>query len=293
MTAILEASAMTDAQRAAFTAKLEALIAQRDQLAEDAVLRAWTLLEDVRRQVAERLASAGGFDAYHLPQVLSALKTLGVEFAADYRAELSQRIDAAWALGQEGLDAALSSSGVSIGSFAMDTTQLAILQGMSADLVARVSADTIAAISAEIQRGVLGGQTVFQTMRRITDILGSQTALRAGGSPTVVAPGIAYRAEMITRTETLAAYDLANYARSLDAVKTFRQVYGQDGLVNTWFTAGDGRVRLSHARLHGKTVKVGQEFAPGLRFPHDPRASAREKINCRCRVIQRLTLKEV
>lgn len=293
MTAILEASAITDAQRAAFAAKLEALLDQRDQLAEDAVRRAWVLLEDLRRQVATELTTATGFDAYHLPKVLAAIERLGRDFAAQYQWDLSQRIDTAWALGHEGLDAALSSAGVSIGTFALDTTQLALVHGMTTDLITRISADTIAAISTEIQRGVLGGQTVFQTMRRITDLLGSQAALRAGGSPTFVAPGIAYRAELIARTEMLTAYDLANYARSLDAVKTFRQVYGQDGMMNTWYTAGDGRVRLSHVGLHGKTVKVGQEFKPGLRFPHDPRASAKEVINCRCRVVQKITLKEV
>ena len=49
-----------------------------------------------------------------------------------------------------------------------------------------------------------------------------------------------------------------------------------------WLTQGDGRVRDSHAAIHGERVDIGAAFSNGLRFPHDPLGPASETVNCRC-----------
>jgi len=54
-----------------------------------------------------------------------------------------------------------------------------------------------------------------------------------------------------------------------------------------WSTAQDEGVRESHAE-YGRLPprRFGQQFAPGLRFPHDPMCTdASEVINCRCMLI--------
>lgn len=265
--------AVSAAKLAAFRAKIETIIDQRDRLATEAVTRAWSLLEDLRRQVSLELTTAGGYDAYHLPRLKAALDQLGKDFAARYADDLAGRIDASWALGSDALGSAAKAADVSLGAFQFDKTALEIVQGMTADLVTKVSAETITAISGQVQRGVLGGQTVFETMTTITDLLGSK-GYKMGK---YVAEGIASRAETITRTEMLRAYNVANYARAQDAA----DIVGY----HTWSTARDGRVRPSHEMLDGETVKIGEEFLPGLRYPGDPGADAEETINCRCRVI--------
>ncbi len=53
-------------------------------------------------------------------------------------------------------------------------------------------------------------------------------------------------------------------------------------LQKEWITAGDARVRDSHAALDGVTVGNEETFPNGLRFPADPNGSPSEVYNCRC-----------
>lgn len=276
MTQLLEA--VSAVKKRAFVKKMQELLDKRDRMATTAVHRAWGLLEDLRKSVALELTSASGFDAFQLPRLRTALDQLGKDFAAQYQADLAGRIDAAWALGSDAIQQGMQAAEMGAAPFILDTKQLQIAQGLSADLVTKLSAETVAKISTEISRGMLGGQTMFETMRGVTDLLGSKAAIGAKGNLKFVADGIAYRAEMISRTEMLRAYNLANYSRSQDAAQ-----HGVE--YHEWVTAGDGRVRQSHADLNGMIVKVGEEFAPGLRFPVDPQGEAEDTINCRCRTI--------
>jgi len=50
-----------------------------------------------------------------------------------------------------------------------------------------------------------------------------------------------------------------------------------------WVTAGDDRVRQSHADIHGEIVVVGELFSNGLRYPLDESGPSEEWVNCRCR----------
>lgn len=82
----------------------------------------------------------------------------------------------------------------------------------------------------------------------------------------------AARSLRIARTETA---QVAGTAR-------FLGMEGEGILKHRWTTAGDEVVRVSHARLDGKVVPIGEEFAAGLRYPSDPAGPAGEVINCRC-----------
>lgn len=85
-----------------------------------------------------------------------------------------------------------------------------------------------------------------------------------------------YRAERIARTEALTAVSLGQYAAFKDVAEVI------PGMELMWMTAGDSRVRDSHADLDGDRVKSGGKFNNGLMFPRDPAGSADETINCRC-----------
>jgi hypothetical protein len=55
-----------------------------------------------------------------------------------------------------------------------------------------------------------------------------------------------------------------------------------------WLTAGDDRVRETHAEADGQIVPIDQEFDVGgeaLDYPGDPSGSDEEVCNCRCTVI--------
>ena len=62
------------------------------------------------------------------------------------------------------------------------------------------------------------------------------------------------------------------------AVSWSAQKYAQDNKFkeNTWHTAGDQRVRAKHKPNNGVTVKIGDVFPSGERYPGE------NSINCRC-----------
>lgn len=49
-----------------------------------------------------------------------------------------------------------------------------------------------------------------------------------------------------------------------------------------WISSRDASVRPSHQLLDGKIVKIDEEFKPGLAYPGDYRAPAKEVVRCRC-----------
>lgn len=89
------------------------------------------------------------------------------------------------------------------------------------------------------------------------------------------------QAMRLVRTESTTA---ANYA----ATQTANDLFGSDGYEKEWLTAIDGRERPAHREANGQRVAADQPFYVGgeyLRFPSDPSASAKNRINCRCTIL--------
>lgn len=100
---------------------------------------------------------------------------------------------------------------------------------------------------------------------------------------------LAYRAKTIARTEALRAVHAASdeaMQQMIDAgLATAQQVE------RTWITAGDERVRSSHAALNGTIRHQGEAWQAAhgtLRFPGDPDAPASETVFCRCNLATRI-----
>lgn len=93
-----------------------------------------------------------------------------------------------------------------------------------------------------------------------------------------------YRAEMIARTEGITAMHAS-------ADEAYRQAIASgkvdaEAITRTWHTAGDDRVRDTHAAMNGQKVGFFADFvSPSgarLRYPGDPNAPAAERVACRC-----------
>ena len=52
-----------------------------------------------------------------------------------------------------------------------------------------------------------------------------------------------------------------------------------------WRTAGDNRVRDSHAAIDGEEVDINALFSNGLKRPKDPNGRPEEVYNCRCTIL--------
>lgn len=88
------------------------------------------------------------------------------------------------------------------------------------------------------------------------------------------------RAMTIARTETHKAANTTQYTKAEWAAQ-------ESGLKVEveWIATNDGRVRDSHRHVDGQKRPMGQTFNVGgeaMRYPSDPRASAKNTINCRC-----------
>ena len=100
---------------------------------------------------------------------------------------------------------------------------------------------------------------------------------------------IKYRAEVIGRTEALRAVHAGNdeaYRQAIDGGAIARAE-----IQRTWVTARDERVRPTHRAAGGQVRGLDEPFIVGgaqLRYPGDPRAPARETVQCRCALTTRL-----
>lgn len=105
---------------------------------------------------------------------------------------------------------------------------------------------------------------------------------------------VVYRSEVIGRTESLRATHEGNEEMLEQAYDD--DIIARDDVVREWHTAGDGRVRESHASMSGQTRRPGQPFVTGdgyyLRYPGDPSAPAGENLQCRCVVSTRIATDE-
>jgi SPP1 gp7 family putative phage head morphogenesis protein len=119
----------------------------------------------------------------------------------------------------------------------------------------------------EIVSSVSRGDSITDTIRSVARALGTPGQLTG-------------KAETIARTETLTAVSIGQAA----AMKNAKEVI--PGLKKVWLTAGDNRVRDSHAELNGDTIPTEEQFSNGLNYPRDTEAlDPAEVINCRCTLL--------
>jgi hypothetical protein len=100
---------------------------------------------------------------------------------------------------------------------------------------------------------------------------------------------LSYRAETIARTESLAAVHQGTDNMYFQAISD--GILDENNMEQTWKTASDERVRGSHRPMNGQKRKMGEAFTSGLgnslRYPGDPEAPVRDRIDCRCIKITR------
>jgi len=97
---------------------------------------------------------------------------------------------------------------------------------------------------------------------------------------------LAYRGEVIARTETLASLNAGKQEGIQQLIDAGKLQSSQ--VTKVWRATGDGRTRDSHAAMDGQAVAYGQPFTTPdgaqMMHPHDSSlgAPASETIQCRC-----------
>lgn len=247
------------------------------------------MLAEVRSGLVAQIAGIPStdvsFQAAHMRALLAAVDAASTEINTRMGSHMASTVDTAWNAGTQDTNTLvyLGGGNPSLLPIHISTDALAISQTAAADMVRYVSGDFRARARSAITLGVLGQRPAFQIMQDVAELLRTQ--------PTRQDPRLgttAYQAERIVRTETNAVYSLASHLRQNQAVDI-----AMPQALKTWITAHDIRVRPSHV-LAGQRYGRGGDPGPvpfptaymvggeAMQHPHDPKASAKERINCRC-----------
>lgn len=151
---------------------------------------------------------------------------------------------------------------------------------------ALTGADTVppAAAAAAIVSAAYAGEAITGFLAELAEVL-HDTQLDAEGIWDLerAVTGFYMSAEpaLVARIAETCAVATINGAADVAAEHAY------PGVIRTWITRGDDRVRPAHKALQGKTLPVGTPYTVGgasLRYPGDPFAPIALTVNCRCRL---------
>jgi hypothetical protein len=253
----------------AFAARVAELLAEVETLTDEGLERIAKLVEDTRREIASQLASVDpdSFTAAHLQTLRARLRAAIASLLDDYGDEVDDLLTQGAALGAElgGLAGGATEAAVPRGL-------LAVLQNYSATLITGLGDYARKRIDVVIAQATLGSLTPHAAIRRIAGELPARSVFRSLHS----------RAEAIVRTEVNRAFSVATQARMTEVAE------GAPGLKKKWLTAGDTRVRRTHAEVSGTIVLATESFSVNgyaAMYPRDPVLPAKETVNCRCHAV--------
>jgi hypothetical protein len=258
-----------------------------DRLDRVTAARAVQLVRDLRGEVLSMIGEFG-LDPGLRAQMEGRLLELQNRLQARYGELLGTASEEAYRLGADAVDRPLGSIGVVGVTSAIARRSLEILTDFSAELVSEYAADTIQRLRRPVILGTTGLLDMTRVQQEIRRIIPAKRILVRGRSRLI---GPEARAEMIARTEVNRVYGAGQQVRQEEIQRGLNVK-----LRKRWVSLLDSRVRDTHRAIHGATVGIDEDFilpppsGRGLarderaRFPRDPRLSAGNSVNCRCRV---------
>jgi hypothetical protein len=270
---------MTDAERRRlFNAERRRVEARMAALGRSTLHKVLALLTNAQQQIRAAIAEQPIQQEKAARRVNTALRRFRVEGAALWTAGIAQ----AWQLGVDLVDEPLAAAGVvlsararplreaaSVGSDikGVSERQLAAMQEFMVDRIADISVEARDAIKVQLGLAVSGAQSVSDTIANVDQILGGNARRRAS---------------TITNTELNRAFAAATYERMLESSQRV------PGLCKQWRRSGKIHSRIEHDLIDGQVRPVKEPFQVGaeqLRYPRDPRGSAKNTINCGCKIL--------
>lgn len=225
------------------------------------------LLRSADRDLASILAGMpSDFQAFQLPVIQQSIRRTLAELGDDMAASAAAGAESGWRAGVDLVDAPIQAGGVAIKGWLpeIDRTQLMAMRSFLTDRLKDVAADATNKINGELGMVLIGAKSPSDAVSAVSGILGD---------------GSRGRALTITRTEIGRAFSVASQQRYEQA----REV--MPGLKKQWRRSGKLHSRLSHDLADGQIVGTDKPFMVGgeaLRFPRDPKGSAKNTINCGC-----------
>lgn len=256
--------------------RIRAVYRRAATIEERSVRAQLQLLGQMRRSLLGSIAEATGFRLFHLNQVLAAIdqEILRGRAAAQQAAESGVR--RIFDLGQALVDRILVGAPAGLADISSELLAAAI--EVTTDQVRGVWGELGSRLKSTVRRATIGITDPFEAVKQVARTIRDPKTFGTAEA----------RAEAIVRTET-------NRTFSLAASKRMEQAEARLGttLKKAWLDAGDHRVRPAHreaARTYSVKGAIPTKEAfivdgEELMFPLDPRGSAANTINCRCRLL--------
>jgi hypothetical protein len=255
-----------------------------DQSEEQTIRGVRSLLRELQTSIRQQVTATNlsDFDAHRLGILGQHIDGLMRDFSADLTRIARDGLTQQATYGQQSIDNPL---GTLQGNFFIPSpqqvtsiAQFRVLVDLVNTNLVSMSNTAASQIVNVVRMTALGNGSSFEAMRQISQILGI-TSPRSGRE---IVRGITARGERVLRTELNRAFNMSAH----DRMMTLDRELG--GLEKQWMATGDSRTRQSHLDAHGQRVRVDKQFTVGgvkMLHPHDPKAPAREVVNCRCRGI--------
>ncbi len=256
----------------AFERAQRAQLKRRARIVGDTEKEVRLLLARALEKIMAVLADApSDYQLWSLPRLAEEIGRVGAELGDAAVVATARGIVEAWRAGGELVTEPLAEildprGAVRIAGIAprLDDGVLMAMRHFMADRMKDVSLKAANAINGELGLVVIGAQSPWDAQQAIQRILKETSASRAA---------------TIVRTELQRVYAVAGQ-RSLAAA-------AEAGVPmdKVWRRSGKAHPRLSHAIADGQRVAWDKPFMIGgepMMHPHDPKASARNTVNCGC-----------
>jgi len=271
---------MTPKQK--YKTALDSVIRRYVSLEDDTVKALISALQDLRNQIAGQVATSE-FAAWRMGEMQTSINRMIDEYQARLDANLRQSFNQAARLGGDSVVDPIIQADLGGAFNVINPAQLNASFDYSAALIRNVSDTMRGQIDVQLRLATLGQRSPLDTMKAITDILGTEARAGAWGirrRPEIVT-GVAARSEAIARTEMTRVYNLAAASQQAETAKAIPE------LQKRWLAAADRRTRRSHLIAHSRyffaPIPVSQPFQVGGSFlmqPGDPAGGAQETVNC-------------
>jgi hypothetical protein len=218
-----------------------------------------------QRIVAELALGASEFQAWQLPNIQQSIDKVLKEIGDEMASSGSEHLTAAHALGVDLIEKPLAAGGLRIAGILpeIDRRQLMAIRSFLTDRLKNVSAEVANKVKGQIGLVMIGGQTSSDAATSVAMLIESERS----------------RAVTIVRTEMGRAFSVASQERQKQAAEML------PGLQKQWRRSGKVHSRRSHDLADGQIAEVDEPFIIGgveLMYPRDPKAPAKETINCGC-----------
>lgn len=260
---------MSDGDKAKTVRDLRAeALKRRTRLIADTRGEVLALLGIAQRRIRDRLlAQPSAAEQWQLQLLQGEIRQALKEFADQAGAKVASAASAAWEAGQALVDSPLHGDGIRIDAMVplLDTRQLLAMRSFMTERIGDIGITAANRINTELGLVVIGAQGQMDAISKVAEILGETSRARA---------------ITIVRTELSRVYGTASQERLAQAAAVV------PGLKKQWRRSGKVHSRLAHDLADGQVQDADKPFklATGvaLMFPHDPKAPAKETINCGC-----------